>query len=66
LHAQTASIFDFYDPLPIQPTVSVAPFTSDAGLLSLRAFDDRIGLSAMFAQEWIDDMPESVFATDCR
>ncbi len=48
---QPASLFDFdfYEPLPIQVEVSDAPLTSDAGLLPLRQFDHRIGLTAQFA-----------------
>jgi hypothetical protein len=41
--------FDFFAPLPIQIEVSDAPLTSDAGLLPLRQFDDRIGLTRQFA-----------------
>src|SRR5471030_455856 len=40
---------DFYQPLPIQIEVSDAPLTSDAGLLPLRQFDERIGLTKQFA-----------------
>ena len=40
---------DFYEPLPIQIEVSDAPLTSDAGLLPLRQFDQRIGLTQQFA-----------------
>ncbi len=48
---QPAPLFDldFYEPLPIQIEVSDAPLTSDAGLLLLRQFDDKIGLTAQFA-----------------
>ncbi len=40
---------DFYEPLPIQIEVSDTPLTSDAGLLPLRQFDERIGLTKQFA-----------------
>src|SRR4051794_19821331 len=39
--------FDFFAPLPIQIEVSDAPLTSDAGLLPLRQFDERIGLAPL-------------------
>ena len=41
--------FDFFEPLPIQIQVSDAPLTSDAGLLPLRQFDERIGLTKQFS-----------------
>jgi hypothetical protein len=41
--------FDFFEPLPIQIEVSDAPLTSDAGLLPLRQFDERIGLTQQLA-----------------
>lgn len=48
---QTARLFDldFFAPRPIQIELSDAPLTSDAGLLLLRQFDDRIGLTSQFA-----------------
>jgi DDE family transposase len=53
---QGASLFDFdfFEPLPIQFEVADAPLTSDAGLLPLRQFDERIGLTKQFAQ-MLDD-----------
>jgi hypothetical protein len=41
--------FDFFEPLPVQMEVSDAPLTSDAGLLPLRQFDERIGLTSRLA-----------------
>ena len=41
--------FDFFKPLPIQIQVADTPLTSDAGLLPLRQFDQRIGLTKQFA-----------------
>src|SRR5262249_19637160 len=41
--------FDFFEPLPIQIEISEAPLTSDAALLPLRQFDERIGLTKQFA-----------------
>jgi Transposase DDE domain group 1 len=48
---QSASLFDldFLGSLPIHIEVSDAPLSSDAGLLPLRQFDERIGLTAQFA-----------------
>jgi hypothetical protein len=47
---QTAPLaFDFFAPLPVVVETCPAPLTSDAGLLPLRQFDERIGLSAAFA-----------------
>src|SRR6476646_11536729 len=46
--------FDFFEPLPIQIEVSDAPLTSDAGLLPLRQFDERSGLTKQFAAVFDD------------
>ena len=51
MNLQPAALFefDFFEPLPIQIEVSDAPLTSDAGLLPLRQFDQRIGLTRQSA-----------------
>ncbi len=49
LQPAALSEFDFFAPLPIQIEASDAPLTSDAGLLPLRQFDERIGLTKQFA-----------------
>jgi hypothetical protein len=51
VNQQPSTLFDFhfFEPLPIQIEVSPAPLTSDAGLLPLRKFDERIGLTKQFA-----------------
>ena len=41
--------FDFFSSRPVQIEVSPAPLTSDAGLLPIRQFDDRIRLTEQFA-----------------
>lgn len=41
--------FDFFAPLPIVVDTDAAPLTSDAGLLPLRQFDERLGFSAQLA-----------------
>lgn len=46
--------FDFHESLPIRFEVSDAPLTSDAGLLPLRQFDERIGLTRLFAAALAD------------
>jgi hypothetical protein len=48
-HSPALFDLDFSAPLPIRVEVSDAPLTSDAGLLPLRQFDHRIGLTAQFA-----------------
>lgn len=68
---QPASLFlDFFEPLPIHVETSDAPLTSDAGLLPLRQFDQRIGLTQQFAQALDDprdpDLIEHSFADMVR
>jgi hypothetical protein len=69
---QPASLFalDFFQPLPLHVETSDAPLTSDAGLLPLRQFDHRIGLTQQFAQALDDprdpDLIEHSFADMVR
>ena len=53
---QPVALFDldFFEPLPIHIETSDAPLTADAGLLPLRQFDERLGLTGQFAQA-LDD-----------
>ena len=57
--------FDFFAALPVQVEVSDAPLTSDAGLLPIRQFDQRIGLTRAFADALDDprvpDLTEHTF-----
>ena len=52
LNRQPAALFafDFFEPLPIQIEVADAPLSSDVGLLPLRQFNQRIGLTKQFAE----------------
>jgi hypothetical protein len=56
VNIQTAwqATFDFWSELPIIVEPSDAQLSSDAGLLPLRQFDERIGLTRQFAQA-LDD-----------
>lgn len=69
---QPVSLFhlDFFEPLPIHVETSDAPLSSDAGLLPLRQFDQRIGLTQQFAQALDDprdpDLIEHSFADMVR
>jgi hypothetical protein len=49
IHTAPPLLFDFFEPLPIVVQTSNAPLSSDAGLLPLRQFDERIGLTRQFA-----------------
>jgi hypothetical protein len=46
--------FDFFGDLPVVVEVSDAPLTSDAGLLPIREFDQKIGWTRRFAQQLRD------------
>jgi hypothetical protein len=69
---QPVSLFDLdvFQPLPIHVETSDAPLTADAGLLPLRQFDQRIGLTQQFAEALHDprdpDLIEHSFADMVR
>ena len=42
-------VFDFFEDKPVVAEPSEAQLTSDAGLLVIRQFDERIGLTERFA-----------------
>jgi hypothetical protein len=46
--------FDFFPSRPVEIEVSPAPLTSDAGLLPIRQFDERIRLTEQFAAAIVD------------
>ena len=52
--------FEFFPARPVQIEVSPAPLASDAGLLPIRQFDERMGLTEQFAAA-IDDPRDSTF-----
>jgi Transposase DDE domain group 1 len=54
LHAVPLLSFDFLPSRPVEIEVSTAPLTSDAGLLPVRQFDERIRLTRQFADA-LDD-----------
>jgi hypothetical protein len=51
--------FSFYRHLPIRADFSGGQITSDAGLLPLRAFDQRYGLTRGLAERVCDDRDDS-------
>jgi hypothetical protein len=52
---------DFFSSRPVEIEVASAPLTSDAGLLIIRQFDDRIGLTKQFADA-LDDRRDPTLA----
>ena len=53
-HAVGGLAFDFLGSKPIELELSTSPLTSDAGLLPIRQFDERIRLTEQFADA-LDD-----------
>src|SRR6185312_14310210 len=49
LHSVPLLSFDFLPSRPVEIEVSASPLTSDAGLLPMRQFDERIRLTEQFA-----------------
>lgn len=41
--------FEFHPSRPVKVEISPAPLSSDAGLLPIREFDERMGLTSPFA-----------------
>jgi len=52
--------YDFFPSRPVQVEVSTAPLSSDAGLLPVRQFDERIRLTEQFAAA-IEDERDPTF-----
>ncbi len=46
--------FDFFPSRPVEVEISNSPLTSDAGLLPIRQFDERIRLTVRFAAALVD------------
>ena len=53
-------VFDFLDKKPIEFEISRAQLTTDAGLLPICQFDEKIGLSKQFAAALRDDRSPAV------
>lgn len=51
--------YDFLPSRPVEVELSTAPLSSDAGLLIVRQFDERIGLTDQFATALKDDRDQS-------
>ncbi len=60
LHSVPQLSFDFFPSRPVQVEVSTAPLTSDAGLLPIRQFDERIRFTEQFASA-LDDKRDPTF-----
>ena len=52
--------FDFFPSRPVEVEISASPLTSDAGLLPIRQFDERIRLTEQFAAA-LDDRRDPTF-----
>lgn len=60
LHAVPPLSFDFLPSRPVEIEISPAPLSSDAGLLPVRQFDDRIRLTQQFADALHDHRDPSL------
>lgn len=54
IHPAEQLSLDFFEPLPVVVEVAKTQLTSDAGLLPIRQFDERIGLTRSFAAALTD------------
>src|SRR5882672_10093909 len=52
--------FEFCPSRPVEIEISAAPLSSDAGLLPIREFDERLGLTAQFAAA-LQDLRDPTF-----
>ena len=57
--------FDFFPSRPVQVEVSTAPLTSDAGLLPIRQFDERIRFTEQFASALDDNAIPHSLSSHC-
>ena len=53
-------VLDFFPKKPVEFEISSAQITSDAGLLPIVEFDEKIGLTKRFAAALSDDRKESI------
>jgi hypothetical protein len=60
LQSVPRSSFDFFPSRPVEVEISASPLTSDAGLLPIRQFDERIRLTERFASA-LEDRRDPTF-----
>ena len=61
LQSVSGIAYDFFSSRPVKLEVSTSPLSSDAGLLVVRQFDERIGLTDHFAAA-LQDTRDPAFA----